>query len=171
MATNVEIKARIENLHLLRERVEALSESPVELIIQEDIFFHAPSGRLKLRILAPDQGQLIFYRRENAAGPKRSEYFISLTAEPDTLRNVLAKALGVRGIVRKKRWLYWVGTTRIHLDEVEELGAFLELEVVLKDGQNTEEGEAIAFDLMSALGVIERDLVQGAYIDLLGKSP
>jgi predicted adenylyl cyclase CyaB len=167
MATNVEIKARIKNLLLLKERAEALSERPAELIIQEDIFFHVPSGRLKLRILAPDQGQLILYYREDAAGPKRSEYFISLTAEPDTLRNVLAKALGVRGIVRKKRWLYWVGNTRIHLDEVEGLGDFLELEVVLEDGQSTEEGEAIAFDLMSALGVIERDLVQGAYIDLL----
>ncbi|MFN2187221.1 MAG: CYTH domain-containing protein, partial [Candidatus Promineifilaceae bacterium] len=79
----------------------------------------------------------------------------------------LESALGIRGIVRKRRWLYWVGNTRLHLDIVEGLGAFVELEVVLSTGQRIEEGEAIATSLMERLGISKGDLIEGAYIDLL----
>lgn len=167
MATNVEIKASVENIDGLRQRVEEISQTPAELIPQEDIFFHTQEGRLKLRFLANDRGQLIYYEREDRAGPKRSEYLVSETAEPDRLKTVLEKALGVRGIVRKRRWLYWLERTRIHLDEVEGLGSFLELEVTLSPGQSTEEGTATAAELIGRLGVAQRDLIEGAYIDLL----
>ena len=70
-------------------------------------------------------------------------------------------------MVRKRRLLYVVGRTRIHLDEVEGLGAFLELEVVLADGEEEAEGEAIARHLMGELGVRDEDRVARAYIDLL----
>jgi predicted adenylyl cyclase CyaB len=73
----------------------------------------------------------------------------------------------MRGIVRKRRLLYLVGRTRIHLDEVEGLGAFLELEVMLDDAQAEEEGEAIARRLLADLGVRDEDRVAAAYIDLL----
>ena len=167
MATNVEIKARITKLKILKQQVERISDSPAELILQEDVFFHGPQGRLKLRIFSDDRGELIYYERADQAGPKRSQYFISGTAEPRKLVVVLEAALGIRGLVRKKRWLYWVNNTRIHLDEVEGLGSFVELEVMLSTGQRTKEGEAIAGRLMATLGIDETDLVEGAYIDLL----
>lgn len=80
----------------------------------------------------------------------------------------LSAALGVIGTVRKHRVLYLSGQTRIHLDDVEGLGDFLELEVVLDDGQSTAEAERIANDLMAQLGITGDDLVAVAYIDLLG---
>ena len=46
-------------------------------------------------------------------------------------QETLGKALGVKGRVKKTRLLYMVGQTRVHVDEVEGLGNFMELEVSL----------------------------------------
>jgi len=167
MPANIEIKARVRNFAELRRRTEALSDTPLQVIPQEDTFFNVPQGRLKLRQLAPHLGQLVFYERTDTSGPKRSNYQISETGDPDSLKTALSLALGVRGVVRKKRTLYLVGQTRVHLDEVEGLGQFMELEVVLRPEQTDAEGQAIAKDLMTRLGVLEDDLLEGAYMDLL----
>jgi len=148
MARNIEIKARVSDPAALRRRAAALSDTPAELIAQEDTFFHVPQGRLKLRVISPDHGQLIYYQRPDAAGPKQSDYHISITNEPQTLKDILTRSLGVRGVVNKQRWLYLVGPTRIHLDQVEGLGSFMELEVVLQPGQSPAEGQAVAADLI-----------------------
>ena len=167
MASNIEIKARVDDFTALKARVESLSDQPLRIIPQEDTFFNTDKGRLKLRLLAPDQGYLIYYERPNQDGPKRSDYYLSKTEEPETLKNVLTLALGVRGVVRKTRHLYMVGQTRIHLDEVEGLGHFMELEVVMQAGQSEAEGQSIAENLMRRLGVREDALLEGAYMDLL----
>ena len=167
MATNIEIKARVRDIDAVRAIAEKLSGLPCTVLSQEDTFFHSPQGRLKLRVLAPDRGQLIYYERADAAAPKRSEYFVSPTDDPAALKAVLAPCLGVRGVVRKRRSLYMVQNTRIHLDEVEGLGSFLELEVMLGPGQSEEEGQTIARELMASLGVEASDLVEGAYMDLV----
>jgi len=167
MATNVEIKARVSDWDSLKQQVEQISDAPGELIEQEDVFFTGTRGRLKLRIFSEDSGELIYYERSDQTGPKHSQYFISRTAEPRKLMIVLESALDIRGVVRKKRLLYCVGNTRVHLDEVDGLGTFMELEVVLSTGQRIEEGEAIAAQLMATLGIDESDLVPGAYIDLI----
>jgi predicted adenylyl cyclase CyaB len=170
MATNIEIKARVRDRDRLRQLAETLSDTPCVTLLQEDTFFNTPGGRLKLRSLAPDQGQLIYYVRDDAAGPKRSNYVISTTTEPDTLKAVLAASLGIRGVVRKQRLLYMAGNTRIHLDEVDGLGDFMELEVVLLPGQSEQEGQATAVEIMAKLGIKGSDLVEVAYIDLLEKA-
>lgn len=163
---NVEIKARVDDLAALRARVERIADRAGELIRQEDVFFFAPKGRLKLRILAPDAGQLVYYEREDSAGPKPSYYLVYPTAQPLVLRALLSAALGVRGVVRKERWLFWAGDTRIHLDRVEGLGDYVELEVVLEEGQPVAEGKARADELMAVLGIGAEQLERGAYIDL-----
>jgi predicted adenylyl cyclase CyaB len=167
MPSNIEIKARIQYFDEIRRRAEGLSDRPVEIIPQEDIFFRTPQGRLKLRILSGNRGQLIYYNRPDQEGPKRSDYHLSLTSDPENLKRVLELAYGVRGVVRKTRYLYLVGQTRVHLDEVEGLGQFMELEVVMQEAQSDADGQAIAEDLMSALGVEKSDLLEGAYMDLL----
>lgn len=169
MPANIEIKARVQDPLALRQRAERLSAAPVEVIHQVDTFFHTERGRLKLRELGPASAQLIFYSRPDALGPKRSDYRIFTTDNPAPLKETLSLALGVRGVVRKIRYLYLVGQTRIHLDEVEGLGSFLELEVVLREGQEEAQGQAIARDLMSRLGVGPEALLEGAYIDLIEK--
>lgn len=171
MPANIEIKAHARNFKDIRARAERLSHTPVQVITQEDTFFNVNHGRLKLRVLAPDEAQLIFYTRPDQEGPKRSDYHLAHSKDPGSLKRVLELAYGVRGIVRKTRYLYLVGQTRVHLDDVEGLGPFLELEVVLQNGQSDAEGQRIAEELMSALGVERGDLIDGAYMDLLEKPP
>ena len=169
MPSNIEIKARARNFEQIRSRAEKMSDTPMQIIPQEDIFFNVEKGRLKLRILSPDQSQLIYYTRPDQDGPKRSDYHITRSPDPQNLTRVLELAYGIRGVVRKTRYLYLVGQTRIHLDDVEGLGQFMELEVVLEDGQSDADGQRIAEDLMFALGVESEDLIEGAYMDLLEK--
>jgi len=167
MPTNIEIKAHAQNFAEIRARAEALSDVPVQVIPQEDTFFYTPRGRLKLRQLAPNRAQLVYYERVDQSGPKRSDYMIFETNDPNGLKATLAMALGVRGVVKKTRYLYLVGQTRLHLDEVDGLGQFVELEVVLRPDQSERDGQAIAEDLMRKLGVQPGDLIEGAYMDLL----
>lgn len=168
MPANIEIKAHARNFEEIRARAEKLSDTPVEIIPQEDTFFNTSQGRLKLRVVG-DHGQLIFYTRPDQEGPKRSDYHIARSADPQNLKRVLELAYGIRGVVRKTRYLYHAGQTRIHLDDVEGLGQFMELEVVLEEGQGDAEGQKIAEELMLALGVESGDLIDGAYMDLLEK--
>ncbi|HKY54681.1 MAG TPA: class IV adenylate cyclase [Anaerolineales bacterium] len=170
MPSNIEIKARVRNWNEIRQRAERLSDTPVQIIHQEDIFFNTEKGRLKLRVLAPDRGQLIYYMRSDQEGPKRSDYHIYETPDPENLKRVLELAYGIRGVVKKTRYLYLVGRTRIHLDDVDGLGQFMELEVVLKDGQSIVEGEEIAERLMNSLGVERSNLIDGAYMDLIASN-
>jgi predicted adenylyl cyclase CyaB len=170
--TNVEIKAKVADLDRLRHTVVQIASGPRETIRQEDVFFRTPRGRLKLRIFADGLGELIYYERPDTARSKQSHYQIHRTAEPLPLRHLLSAALGETVTVKKTREVYLVGQTRIHLDEVDQLGPFLELEVVLRPGQDPEEGRAIASDLMEKLQVHASDLVPCAYADLLvGRSP
>ena len=167
MSTNIEIKARVHDFPELKRRAEAISDSPLEVIPQEDTFFVTSKGRLKLRVLAPDRAQLVYYERTDQDGPKRSDYFIFNTDDPENLKTALSLALGIRGVVKKTRYLYMVGETRVHLDDVDGLGYFMELEVVLRRDQSDNEGQAIANDLMKKLGIESSDLIEGAYMDLL----
>lgn len=170
MPANIEIKARVRDFAYIRSRAEKLSDTPVEVIPQVDTFFNVSQGRLKLRILAPNRGQLIYYTRPDQEGPKRSDYHIAITSDPDNLARVLELAYGIRGVVKKTRYLYLVGQTRVHLDDVEGLGQFMELEVVLREEQGDAEGQGIAEGLMASLGVERGDLIDGAYMDLLEKA-
>lgn len=167
MPTNIEIKCRVRDPEHLRTQAERLSDTPVETLQQTDTFFRVESGRLKLRRESADQGVLIFYQRPDAPGPRPSHYQIARSSDPDTLLAILADVLGVLGVVRKTRLLYRTGSTRIHLDEVEGLGPFLELEVVLGPDDSTDDGLCTAESLMHQLGIDRVDLVGRAYFDLL----
>lgn len=171
MARNIEIKARIENVAQLTPQVAALaSEGPLE-IAQDDTFFACDTGRLKLRAFSNDSGELIFYQRTNQSGPKESFYLRSPTTSPETLRESLSLAYGQIGRIRKYRTLFLVGRTRVHLDRVEDLGHFLELEVMLVDDEPAEQGVREAGQLMAQLGIQAEQLVEGAYLDLLLAAP
>ena len=167
MARNVEIKARIDSVEALLLRALAAGGSAPELIAQDDTFFPCHAGRLKLRVFADGRGELIAYERPDATGPKTSDYAITPVAEPDALRATLARALGVGGRVIKQRTLLLIGRTRVHLDRVDDLGDFLELEVALRNGESADDGVAVAHALMRELQVDAGRLVSGAYVDLL----
>ena len=175
MPANVEIKARVPDLMAIRGRVESIADGPAEILDQEDVFFAVPDsfavpdGRLKLRVLGPNDGELILYHRADGAGPKVSHYRIAPTSEPAVLREILTRILPTLAVVRKRRWFYRVGQTRVHLDQVAGLGEFVELEVVLSASQPAEEGMAIAWALMTRLDIAEPQWVDRAYVDLLAR--
>jgi predicted adenylyl cyclase CyaB len=169
MARNIEIKARIQEIQSVLSKAAAIADKgPIE-IAQDDTFFPCQNGRLKLRAFSPEKGELIFYQRADRTGPKESFYLITPISTPDVLRNSLTLAYGQTGRVRKHRTLFLVGRTRIHVDQVENLGSFVELEVVLMDGESTGAGEAVALDLMKKLDISAGQLIDRAYVDLLGK--
>ncbi len=167
MPRNVEIKARVESVDALLSHARAIADGGPTEILQDDTFFSCPNGRLKLRAFSETEGELIFYQRPDQSGPKESFYVISPTASPNTLRAALSLAYGQCGRVRKHRTLFMVGRTRVHLDRVEGLGDFLELEVVLSKDETTESGVRVAHELLAKLGISPQQLIEGAYVDLL----
>jgi len=167
MARNIEIKARIDGVDAVATLVASLATGGPMLIVQDDTFFRCDEGRLKLRAFATGDGELIYYRRPDDDGPKTSFYLRSPTSAPDVLRESLTLAYGQCGRVRKTRTVYLIGRTRVHLDHVEGLGEFLELEVVLRDDEPEHAGVAEANALMRALSIAPERLVSGAYVDLL----
>ncbi len=162
---NIEIKARCADPEAVRR---SLAERKIPLIRQMrqiDTYFVVPRGRLKLRV-TDAVAELIQYHRPDELTAHASDYLIVPVAEPVLLNQALDRALGIRGVVAKRRELYLWGNTRVHLDEVEGLGTFLELETVITT-QTEEEGVTECRAVQSALGVQNQDLVSGSYVDLL----
>ena len=172
MARNIEIKASVPDLARIRAKAASLAAGPGQTIEQSDVFFVVPRGRLKVREFADGSGELLAYDRADEAGPKESDYVRVACPDARALVEALSRALPARGTVAKRRELFLAGRTRIHLDQVEDLGAFVELEVVLAEDERIENGVREAHELLRALGIPESALIAGAYIDLLeGQRP
>jgi adenylate cyclase class IV len=167
MPRNIEIKARVECVDAVLPRARALADGDAVRIGQDDTFYCVPHGRLKLRRFADGSAELIHYQRADSAEARASDYVRVPVADAAALDEALARGCGRLGRVRKQRQLLMVGPTRIHLDRVEGLGDFIELEVVLQDGQSDVEGTRIAETLMAALGLAATPRIAGAYLDLL----
>ena len=159
--------ARISSVAALAEKVSEIADSGPTTIVQDDSFFRCETGRLKLRRFSDDSGELIYYRRPDRQAPKESFYLRSPTTEPLAMIESLTLAYRKRGRIKKRRTLFLVGRTRVHLDVVEQLGDFLELEVVLEKSEPPESGIHETRQLMHRLGIQRAQLVEGAYIDLL----
>ena len=166
MARNIEVKARIKDFPGLKSAIESLSDGPGVLLRQTDTFYSVARGRLKLRESRPGCAELIYYRRPDGAEARVSEYMTAAIDDPKSVGIVLSTALGTRGEVRKDRFLYLCGQTRIHLDRVERLGDFLELEYVLREGERGAAGRKVVANILSRLGIEKEDLIAGSYIDL-----
>jgi predicted adenylyl cyclase CyaB len=158
----------VRNLAALRKRVVEVLTSGPELLLQRDTFYTVLHGRLKLREFGDGTAELIYYQRPDQAGPKTSKYIRTQISDPASTRELLGQALETKAVVSKQRELFLAGRTRIHLDEVDGLGTFMELEVVLTEGETDSDGERIASLLMEQLDVRQEDLIAQAYVDLLG---
>jgi len=166
MARNIEIKARIASVEAVLARASSFADGAPVVIDQDDTFFAVAHGRLKLRRFADGSAELIQYHRPDRPDAKASDYVRVPVADADALGDALTRACSTLGRVRKRRLLLMAGQTRIHLDRVDGLGDFLELEVVLRDGQSDADGTAIAERLLAALAVAPADRLAGAYLDL-----
>jgi len=167
VARNVEVKARVADLAPIEARAKAIATAGPTDIAQDDTFYRCERGRLKLRRFADGHGELIHYQRADDAGAKVSDYVIAPTTDPEALHEALCRSNGMLGRVKKQRRLYLVDNTRIHLDRVEGLGTFVELEVVLREGETQATGESTAQRILHDLGIERSRLVAGAYFDLL----
>jgi len=132
MPTNLELKIKLENFIVVKQRLTNLKAKFIQELNQKDIYFKVSGFNLKLRIENGHQS-LIKYLRNEDGSDRWSDYEIVKTSEGD-LEKLLSSVLEIETVVEKKRLLYMFDNTRIHLDEVKYLGNFLELEtLVLKD--------------------------------------
>jgi predicted adenylyl cyclase CyaB len=171
MSRNVEIKAVLRDRDSIIAAAARRSDSVPEMISQHDFFFRCGAGRLKLRVFEPDCGELIQYEREDLAGPRSSQYQIAYTSTPEIMLDILTRTLGRIGEVKKTRILFLIGQTRVHIDTVEGLGDFLELEVVLRPEQTEADGRRIAEELLNEFGIKNDQLIAKAYVDLIASPP
>ncbi|MBI3911841.1 MAG: class IV adenylate cyclase [Armatimonadetes bacterium] len=166
MPRNLEIKARCPDLDAAAAHALALGATPAGVLRQVDTYFACRHGRLKLRETEGADAELIAYQRPDRAAARASDYLAVPVPDAPALKTALANALGIRAVVAKVRRLYLYRATRIHLDEVEELGRFLELETAV-EGQSDEEAAAELCAIQEALGIGTKDLLRGSYADLL----
>ena len=124
---NVEFKARLENLDVIREKLRTLNPREVGTDRQRDTYFEVREGRLKLRE-GNIENSLIFYRRTDQAATRDSLVYLASISYPSELRPVLEAALPISAVVEKHREIFFVGETKIHLDRIENHGCFLEVE-------------------------------------------
>ena len=167
--TNIEIKAHYPDVKRAEENLNALGAGLAGTFHQKDTYFSIDQGRLKLRELSLDEGHLIFYRRQDLAGPKRSDYEIAKTEDPEGLRTILSGIHGVWVEVEKTRQVWLWENVRIHLDDVKGIGPFVELEAVTEE-KGIEESHHRVEALMRALEITSDQLVKGSYGDLVAAS-
>ena len=137
---------------------------------QIDHYFNVPEGRLKLRNGNIEQS-LIFYRRANQAGPKDSSVSLTRLESTDlatSLADTLDRALGTWVKVDKTREIYFIDNVKFHLDRVEGLGHFVEIEAIGDRADQREELLGQCKRYMELLGVRQEDLVTNSYSDMLG---
>lgn len=165
---NIEIKAKCFH----PEKVEAFllsANARFEGIdYQKDTYFHVLHGRLKLR-RGNIENNLIFYKRSNQKGPKQSDFQLVKIEDVDTLESLLTHALGVKVIVEKKRKIYYLDNIKIHLDEVPNLGSFVEIEAGNKGYQELTPAKLRqqCESMIKAFDIRESDLIENSYSDLL----
>jgi predicted adenylyl cyclase CyaB len=161
---NLEQKFRFTDLIAAAETARRLGAAERGVIIQHDYFFAAPHARLKLRCFPDGSGELISYRRPDQSTARSSEYLLFPVPDTESLRVLLTDALGPPRELKKRRTLFLFYATRIHLDEVENLGNFIELETVITN-QSDAAAQAELEGVVLALGL--SDPVPTAYVDLL----
>src|SRR4051794_8194198 len=157
MAKNIEIKAKCNDLAAARRGAKRVGARRVGVLHQVDTYFHVARGRLKLREIRGGGAELIWYVRQNRAAARESNYALVAVEEPGPLKRALAAALGVRSVVRKRRELWMYENVRIHLDEVEGLGRFIEFEAVMSKRKSPVVSRRRLNVLCVALGVRQKD--------------
>ena len=168
---NVELKAVDRDPDATLGRCLALGATDHGVLTQRDIYFRARRGRLKLRSGGASDAELIAYLRPDAPQPTESAYVKAPVSAPDHVAEALEAALGVSVVVSKRRRLLIWEEVRIHLDDVDELGSFIEFEAVLPNAGDAPTARAKLARLRSELRIEDDALVSAGYADLLVDAP
>jgi len=164
---NIEIKARTNNSQIIRQWLLDNNAEFKGIDEQSDTYFTVPHGRLKLRE-GNIENNLIYYERKNQAGPKQSDFNLLPVENPVALKNVLSAALGIKVIVIKKREIYYIDNVKFHIDQIEGLGHFVEIEAGNKSKDVPIEELRKQCDFyMHAFDIRDEDLIDVSYSDML----
>ena len=167
MHINFEFKAKHNNIAAAEERLKALDPLFIGEDHQLDTYFNVPNGRLKLREGLIEHA-LIFYERTNVAGAKQSDVTLYQHKPDQALKQILTQSLGIKAIVDKKRKIYFIGNVKFHFDRVDDLGTFVEVEAIDKDGSiGLEKLKQQCREYQQLLRVQEADFIAESYSDLL----
>ena len=164
---NIEIKASCRDLASAEKAAEAAGAGFAGFLRQTDTYFQTAHGRLKLREIAGQRAQLIFYARADSPGPRTSAYQIYPVEDSDALKELLAQALQIHKVVEKERKLYLYDEVRIHFDIVKGIGNFIELEGVRHCGDDYEAVDRKVRYLIDILKIESAHLVPQSYADLV----
>jgi len=166
---NIEIKARCSDQDRIRNVLKSRHAEFRGEDHQIDTYFKVQRGRLKLREGNIEKA-LIYYEREDAQGPKKSEVILYKDPSP-SLKDILAKSMGIFVVVDKQREIYFIENVKFHIDTVQGLGSFVEIEAVDKDG-SIEESRLLeqCRYYLAHLAISEEDQVAESYSDLLLKN-
>lgn len=170
MHLNIEIKARSNNVPAIRKFLEKNYTQHPGIDAQTDIYFDVPHGRMKLRE-GNIENALIHYHRENRSGPKASHVILYQTDPTKKLKDLLTAALNIKVVVRKTREIYFINNVKFHIDEVDGLGSFVEIEAIDKTGTigENELMRQCQFYL-TEFKIQDDDLVELSYSDMLWNS-
>jgi predicted adenylyl cyclase CyaB len=164
---NIEIKARTNKVDRIRQFLLDNGADYKGLDVQTDTYFNVPAGRLKLR-QGNIENSLIFYNRENVSGPKQSDFDLLPMIQGEELKFILSKALGVKVAVRKHREIYYIKNVKFHLDTLDGIGQFVEIEAMNKGNDIPIERLRDQCDFyITAFEINEQDLVPISYSDIL----
>lgn len=164
---NVEIKAKCSNAGFIHNYLLQHHSDFRGVDLQTDTYFNVPNGRLKLR-QGNIENNLIFYQRDNQPGPKQSHFHLVNIPDAEALKEVLAKSTGIKIIVEKKRSIYFIENIKFHIDEVKDLGSFIEIEASNKYADLPIEKLQMQCDYyMKEFQIKEEDLISVSYSDML----
>lgn len=165
---NLELKSKYVNIEKLRQLMFELGAEYKKTMHQIDTYFVVPKGRLKLREIDGEESQLVYYERADESTSRYSNYSIVEITDVLGFKQMMTNALGVKAIVDKVRELWMYGNTRIHIDDVNSLGHFVELETVITNQTDTE-AQAEHHFVKHALKIDDTQIVPVSYSDLILK--
>ena len=164
---NVEIKAKCKEPGKIREYLQKRGANFKGLDIQTDTYFNVQNGRLKLRE-GNIENNLIYYERNDQAGPKDSNFSLVKVENADELKMVLTRSIGVKVVVQKNREIYYIDNVKFHIDDVPGLGSFVEIEAGNMLAPLTQkELEKQCADYMIAFDLNDEDLIKNSYSDMM----
>ena len=164
---NVEIKARCADQNKVREILKSKHADFKGVDHQIDTYFKVNSGRLKLRE-GNIENFLVYYDRDDKEGPKESKVILFKNEPGSTLKEILITSNGVLVVVDKMREIYFIENVKFHIDIVENLGTFVEIEAIDTDGSiGREKLYTQCQEYMELLGIAKTDLLSCSYSDLI----
>lgn len=164
---NIEFKAKVKSLSSIEKKIVKLGAIFKGEFKQVDTYYNVPKARLKLRETAGEESSLIYYNRENIVGHRESNVIYYKHAPSQELMSILELQFGIKVKVNKVRKIYKLNNINLHIDDVDSLGTFVEVEAGKEKGMDDEHLSKQCDELFTALGLRKSDLVAVSYSDLV----